>query len=72
MCAVLLNDGEKYIRKAVDWTVREVIKRHYALAFVWMVDQAQSGLDTSGRSTLKLSAKKLDEIDQQHLLTALE
>ena len=72
MCAVLLNDGEKYIRKAVDWTVREVIKRHYALAFVWMVDQAQSGLDARGRSTLKLSAKKLGEIDQQQLLTALE
>ncbi len=72
MCAVLLDDGEKYIRKAVDWTVREVIKRHYALAFRWMVDQAQSGLGAIGRSTLKLSAKKLDEVDQQHLLAALD
>ena len=72
MCAVLLDDGEKYIRKAVDWTVREVIKRHYALAFRWMVNQAQSELGAIGRSTLKLSAKKLDEADQQHFLAALE
>lgn len=72
MCAVLLDDGEKYIRKAVDWTVREVIKRHYELAYTWMLDQAQSGLGAVGRSTLKLSAKKLDEHDQQHLLNALD
>ena len=72
MCAVLLEDGEKYIRKAVDWTVREVIKRHYALAFAWMVEQAQSGLGAVARSTLKLSAKKLNEADQQHFLAALK
>jgi len=72
MCAVLLEDGEKYIRKAVDWTVREVIKRHYALAFTWMLAQARRGLGTIGRSTLKLSAKKLNMTDQQHLLAALE
>lgn len=72
MCAVLLNDGEKYIRKAVDWTVREVIKRHSALAFTWMMGQAQSGLGAIGRSTLKLSAKKLNEVDRQYFLAALE
>ncbi|MCJ7825807.1 MAG: DNA alkylation repair protein [Anaerolineales bacterium] len=72
MCAILLEDGEKYIRKAVDWTVREVVKRHYALAYTWMLDQAQSGLGAVGRSTLKLSAKKLDEKDQQLLLNALD
>ena len=72
MCAILLEDGEKYIRKAVDWTVREVVKRHYALVFTWMVNQAESGLGTVGRSTLKLSAKKLNEADQQHFLDALE
>ncbi|NOR89411.1 MAG: hypothetical protein GQ524_04065 [Anaerolineales bacterium] len=72
MCSLLLEDGEKYIRKAVDWTVREVVKRHYALAFTWMVDQAESGLGAVGRSTLKLSAKKLDEADQQLFLAALE
>lgn len=72
MCAVLLDDGEKYIRKAVDWTVREVIKRHYTLAFTWMVDRAQSGLGASGCSTLKLSAKKLNQADQRNFLSALE
>jgi 3-methyladenine DNA glycosylase AlkD len=72
MCSILLEDGEKYIRKAVDWTVRAVIKRHYALAFTWMVDQVESGLGAVGRSTLKLSAKKLNEADQKHFLTALE
>jgi 3-methyladenine DNA glycosylase AlkD len=72
MCAVLLDDGEKYIRKAVDWTVREVIKRHYALAFTWMVEQAKSGPDAVGRSTLKLAAKKLSEADQMFFLAALK
>lgn len=72
MCAALLEDGEKYIRKAVDWAVREVIKRHYALALMWMLDQAQSKLSASGRSTLKLSAKKLEDADRQHFLAALE
>jgi 3-methyladenine DNA glycosylase AlkD len=71
MCAILLEDGEKYIRKAVDWTVREVIKRHYALALTWMVEQAQSGPGAVGRSTLKLSAKKLSETDQQFFIAAL-
>lgn len=72
MCAVLLEDGEKYIRKAVDWTVRAVIKRHYALAFTWMVEQAQSGPGAVGRSTLKLSTKKLNEADEHSFLAALE
>lgn len=72
MCTILLEDGEKYIRKAVDWTVRSVIKRHYALAFTWMVDRVGSGLGAVGRSTLKLSAKKLNEADQQSFLAALE
>ena len=72
MSVVLLEDGEKYIRKAVDWTVREVIKRHYALAFTWMVEQAQSGPDAVGRSTLKLAAKKLSETDEQYFLAALK
>ncbi len=72
MCAVLLDDGEKYIRKAVDWTVREVIKRHYTLAFTWIVEQAKSEPDAVGRSTLKLAAKKLSETDQKFFLAALK
>lgn len=72
MCSILLEDGEKYIRQAVDWTVREVVKRHYALAFTWMVDQVESGLGAVGRSTLKLSAKKLNETDRQYFLAAIE
>lgn len=72
MCAALLEDGEKYIRKAVDWTVREVIKRHYALAFSWMMDQAKCEPGTVGRSTLKHSAKKLDNTDNLLFLAALE
>ena len=72
MCSILLEDGEKYIRKAVDWTVRAVIKRHYALSFTWMVDQVESGLGAVGRSTLKLSAKKLSETDRRRFLTVVE
>jgi 3-methyladenine DNA glycosylase AlkD len=72
MCADLLNDEEHYIRKAVDWTVREVIKRHEDLAYDWMLAQAASGLSPVGRSTLKLAAKKLPPKRQKEILSALQ
>lgn len=71
MCAGLLNDGEKYIRKAVDWAVREVIKRHYNLAFAWMLARAESGPPSPARSTLNLAANKLEEEDRARLLEIL-
>ena len=72
MCAQLLDDQEHYIRKAVDWTVREVIKRHQDLAFRWMMNQAESGLSSIARSTLKLAAKKLPPDRQKSFLKAVE
>jgi 3-methyladenine DNA glycosylase AlkD len=71
MCARLLDDDEHYVRKAVDWTVREVIKRHEDLAFAWMLDQASASLSSIGRSTLKLAAKKLSKAKQARFLEAL-
>jgi len=71
MCAGLLNDGEKYIRKAVDWAVREVIKRHYNLAFEWMLTKAESAPSSTARSTLNLAAKKLEEEDRARLVEIL-
>ena len=71
MCAALLDDDEKYIRKAVDWAVREVIKRHYNLAFAWMLARAESGLSSTARSILNLAAKKLEEEDRTRLLEIL-
>ena len=71
MCAGLLNDGEKYIRKAVDWAVREVIKRHYNLAFAWMLTKAESAPSSTARSTLNLAAKKLEEEDRARLVEIL-
>jgi 3-methyladenine DNA glycosylase AlkD len=68
MCAQLLDDDEHYIRKAVDWTVREVIKRHEDLTFEWMLTQASTGLSPVGRSTLKLAAKKLPSKRQKEFL----
>jgi 3-methyladenine DNA glycosylase AlkD len=72
MCAQLLDDNEHYIRKAVDWTVREVIKRHEDLAAEWMLTQASQGLSSVGRSTLKLAAKKLPAKRQKEFLRAVE
>lgn len=69
MCAQLLGDEEHYIRKAVDWSVREVIKRHEDLAYGWMVDQAASGLSSIARSTLKLASKKLPADRQKEIFT---
>jgi 3-methyladenine DNA glycosylase AlkD len=72
MCKHLLNDEEHYIRKAVDWTVREVIKRHQDLAYKWMLAQASAGLSPVGRSTLKLAAKKLPPNRQKEFQKAIE
>jgi 3-methyladenine DNA glycosylase AlkD len=72
MSAVLIDDGENYIRKVVDWTVREVIERHYDLGFQWLIDQAKSRTSKVARSTLRLASKKLTGEDQEAFLAVLE
>ncbi len=72
MCAALLEDEEHYIRKAVDWAVREVLRRRYDLARDWLMEQAGRDLPGKARSTLKLSAKKLGQEDWAAFLAALE
>jgi 3-methyladenine DNA glycosylase AlkD len=72
ICEALLDDQEKYIRKAVDWSVREVIKRHYDLGQEWLMTQAAVGPSRTARTTLKLAAKKLTEIDRSAFLEALK
>jgi 3-methyladenine DNA glycosylase AlkD len=71
LCEVLLDDGEKYIRKAVDWSIRQVIARQYDLARDWMLTQATAQPSRTARATLKLAAKKLTESDREILLTSL-
>jgi 3-methyladenine DNA glycosylase AlkD len=72
ICEALLDDQEKYIRKAVDWSIREVIKRHYDLGREWVMAQAAAGPSRTARTTLKLAAKKLTEVDRTAFLAALE
>ncbi len=72
ICAALLDDGEKYIRKAVDWSIREVIKRRYDLGKEWMLAQAAAEPSRTARTTLKLASKKLMEADQAMFLQMLE
>lgn len=71
MCEALLEDPEPYIAKAVDWTVREVIKRHPDLGAAWMLAQAEKNLSAKARSTLKKSAKKLTPEEQTRFLELL-
>jgi 3-methyladenine DNA glycosylase AlkD len=72
LCNRLLEDPEKYVRKAVDWAVRETIKRNYDLGFQWMMAQAEEPLTPIARSTLKLSSKKLTDADQRQFLSLIE
>ena len=72
ICASLLEDDEKYIRKAVDWAVRAVIARHEQLALNWMMEQLTRGLISTGRSTLKLASKKLNDDNRAAFLEKLE
>ncbi|HEY69806.1 MAG TPA: DNA alkylation repair protein [Anaerolineae bacterium] len=71
MCEALLDDREGYIRKAVDWAIRETIKRRYDLGCEWMMTQALSNPSRTARSTLKLASKKLDDADRQAFLSKL-
>ncbi len=71
MCKALLDDGEGYIRKAVDWAIRETIKRRYDLGRDWMLAQASAGPSRTARSTLKLASKKLNDADHQAFLSQL-
>ena len=70
MCAVLLDDAEHYVRKAVDWSIREVIGRHYKAAFEWMMLRAADNPTRTARSTLKLASKKLNDTDREAFLAA--
>ena len=71
MCSRLLDDRERYIRKAVDWAIREVIGRHYATALEWMMTQAAGAPSSTAISTLKLASKKLSDADRAAFLAAL-
>jgi 3-methyladenine DNA glycosylase AlkD len=72
MCQALLYDDEKYIRKAVDWGVREVLRRNYEMARDWMMARAGEGLVQPAMSTLKLAAKKLEEGDREAFMDRVE
>ncbi|OGO17883.1 MAG: hypothetical protein A2Z14_14110 [Chloroflexi bacterium RBG_16_48_8] len=72
MASALLKDEEKYIRKAVDWTIREVIERHYHLGLEWLRTEARLNPSKISRSTLRLASKKLSDKDQEDLLSLLE
>jgi 3-methyladenine DNA glycosylase AlkD len=72
MCEALLDDPEPYIAKAVDFAVREVIRRHPEMGAAWMLAQAKTGLSRKARSTLKKSAKKLAPDEKAQFLALLE
>jgi 3-methyladenine DNA glycosylase AlkD len=71
ICQRLLDDPEHYVRKAVDWAIREVIRRDYALGRDWLMESGASELTSVARSTLKKSAKKLEPMDQDQFLQML-
>lgn len=68
ICLHLLDDEEHYVRKAVDWAVREVIRRDYALGKAWLMERSQTSLSLVARSTLKKAAKKLTPRNQEQFL----
>lgn len=72
MCEALLDDKEHYIRKAVDWAIREVIGRHYETGRDWMMRQAASHPSSTARSTIRLASRKLKDADREKLLAVLD
>ena len=72
LCFDLLDDKQHYVRKAVDWAVRELIRRDYDLGCRWLMARATDELTSVARSTLKKSAKKLSSEDQARFLHKLD
>jgi len=71
LCDSLLGDPEPYIRKAVDWALREVVKRDYELGREFLLAQADENPEYPARATLTLAAKKLKAGDQERFLKRL-
>jgi 3-methyladenine DNA glycosylase AlkD len=71
LCDRLLDDSEPYIRKAVDWALREAIKRDYDLGREFLLAHADRKPVHPARATLKLAAKKLKAGDQERFLKLL-
>jgi hypothetical protein len=59
------------VRNAVDWAVREVIRRDYDLGQNWVMERSLTELSSVARSTLKKAAKKLSPRDQDQFLNNL-
>jgi 3-methyladenine DNA glycosylase AlkD len=72
LCERLLDDPEPYIRKAVDWGLRELIKRDYALGKDFLLERAAKEQAYPALATLKLAAKKLKETDQRRFFDLLD
>ena len=73
ICEAMLGDGgEKYIRKAVDWSIRAVITRHYAIARDWLFRMLETSLPQHAYTTLKSAAKKLEPDDLAAFLKTIE
>jgi len=72
MCERLLDDQEKYIRKAVDWALRELIKRFYEMGWEFLMEKAAQNPAYPAKATLKLAAKQLKPADQKRFTTTLE
>jgi 3-methyladenine DNA glycosylase AlkD len=72
LCGSLLDDPEKYVRKAVDWSLRGMLRRRYALAAAWMMKQAAAGHTRSACTILNQASRKLNAGDRKALLKLLE
>jgi len=71
LCAGLLGDPEPYIRKAVDWALRELLKRDYDLGRDFLFDQAGRNPVSPAITTLKLASKKLTVRDRARFTARL-
>jgi len=71
MCLHLLDDPEPYVAKAVDWAVREVLKRRYATGCRWMFERLAGSLSRTARSTLRKASAKLSPEDASRFLAGL-
>jgi len=67
----VMEDPDRDVRRAVEWVLREISKKHPSAVAAFLRRYAQTHPSKRARSTIKQSMKKLSESEQAEILSIL-
>lgn len=67
----VMEDPDRDVRKAVEWVLREISKRHPSAVSSFLQEYARTHRSRRARSVIKQSIKKLDKSEQSKILSIL-